>query len=256
LIDDRAIIEPGASLAADVSVGPWSVIGADVEIGEGTWIGPHVVIRGPTRIGRRNRIYQFCSIGDIPQDKKYGAEKTLLEIGDDNVVREFCTFNRGTEQGGGVTRIGDRNWIMATVHIAHDCIVGSDVTFANLVTLGGHVTVADRAILGGGTLVHQFCSIGSLSFSAAGTVILKDLPPYVMVSGNPASAHGLNKEGLRRAGMDQQVVDTLQGAYKTVYRSGLRTEQAIKELAQSRQECEQLGPFISFLQNSSRGIIR
>jgi len=192
LIDPRAIIDPGAKIAADVTVGPYTVIGADVEIEAGTWIGPHVVIRGPTRIGRENRIFQFSSLGDEPQDKKYAGEDTLLEIGDRNLFREHVTVNRGTVQGGGVTRIGGDNWIMVGVHIAHDCVVGNHTIFANNASLAGHVTVEDHVILGGFTLVHQFCALGAHSFTAMGSVIPKDVPPYVLVSGHMARPYGLN----------------------------------------------------------------
>ena len=183
MIHSTAIIESSATIAIDVSIGPYCVVGGDVEIGEGSWIGPHVVINGPTRIGRENRIFQFCSIGDIPQDKKFAAEHSSLEIGDRNTIREYCSINRGTEHGGGVTRVGSDNWIMAYVHVAHDCQVGNDIVLANNATLAGHVSIGSHAILGGFTLVHQFCDIGAYSFSAMGTAIGKDVPPYVLVAG-------------------------------------------------------------------------
>jgi len=192
-IDPRAVVDPSARLAPGVSVGAYTIIGADVEIGAGTTVGSHVVIKGPTAIGEENRLYPFSSIGDDPQDKKYGGEQTRLEIGDRNVIREYCTINRGTEQGGGVTRIGNDNWIMAYVHIAHDCLIANHTIFANNASLAGHVRVDDYAVLGGFTLVHQFCAIGAHSFSGMGSTLSKDLPPYVRASGNPAVPRGLNR---------------------------------------------------------------
>lgn len=194
MIDPRAIIDPKAELAADVHIGAFSIIGPEVVIGAGTWVGPHVVVNGPTRIGRDNKIFQFSSLGEMPQDKKYQGEPTLLEIGDRNVIREFCTLNRGTAQGGGVTRIGHDNWIMAYVHLAHDCLIGNQTIFANNASLAGHVVVEDQVILGGFTQVHQFCTLGAHSFTAFGSGIAKDVPPYVMVAGHPAAPHGLNVE--------------------------------------------------------------
>lgn len=216
MIHPTAIVDKSARIATGVSVGPYSVIGSDVEIGEDTWIGPHVIINGPTRIGRDNRIFQFNSIGEIPQDKKYQGEVSSLEIGDRNTIREYCTLNRGTRHGGGVTRVGDDNWIMAYVHIAHDCQVGSGIIMANNATLAGHVTIGNHAILGGFTLVHQFCELGDHSFSAMGTAIGKDVPPFVLVAGQPASPRGLNSEGLKRHGFDSDTLDLLRKAYKTV----------------------------------------
>lgn len=256
MIHPTAIIADSARLGTDVSIGPWCDIGEEVEIGDGTWIGPHVVIRGPTRIGEQNKIYQFNSIGDIPQDKKFHGERSSLEIGDRNVIREFCTFNRGTEQGGGVTRVGDDNWIMAYVHIAHDCLLGNEIIMANAASLAGHVVVEDRATLGGFTVVHQFCSIGAYSFTALGSVIRKDVPPFVMASGNFARPYGLNGEGLKRRGFDQDSVRALKQAYKTIYKQGLTIEQALDELdvaAESYPEVQQLAEFI---RRSSRGIVR
>jgi UDP-N-acetylglucosamine acyltransferase len=203
LIDPRAVVDPRAQLAEDVSVGPYAVIGADVQIGAGSWVGPHAVINGPTRIGRNNRIFQFASIGEAPQDKKYRGEPTRLEIGDGNTIREFVTINRGTAQDEGVTRIGDDNWIMAYVHIAHDCEIGSHTIFANNASLAGHVRIEDYVILGGFTLVHQFCALGVHSFTAFSTGIAKDVPPYVMVSGFSAEPHGLNTGGLEAEGLQR-----------------------------------------------------
>ena len=254
MIHPSAIIDPGARLDEGVHVGPFSVIDAGVEIGAGTRIGSHVVIRGDTRIGRDNRIAQFNSIGDDPQDKKFDGEASRLEIGDGNVIREFCTFNRGTRGGGGVTRIGSHNWIMAYVHVAHDCMVGDQVTMANGSTLAGHVTVGDHVTLGAFTVVHQFCAIGAHAFSAMGTVVFKDVPPYLMISGNSARPHGLNSEGLRRRGFDPEVVRAIKEAYKNVYRRSLTLDQALAAL--DRQQVDEVSDMAAFIRASSRGIVR
>lgn len=256
MIDARAVIDSSAKLAPGVSVGPFAIIGPGVEIGEGTSIGPHAVITGPTRIGRDNKIYAFASIGCDPQDKKYEAEPTTLDIGDRNVIREYCTISRGTVQDEGVTRIGDDNWIMAYVHIAHDCRIGSNTIFANSASLAGHVWVEDHVILGGFTLVHQFCKIGAHSFSALGTVINKDVPPFIMISGNMAEAHGLNTEGLKRRGFSVETLLELRRAYKTLYRSGLTLEQAVAQLEVAAQGCAEVGQFAAFLKGVTRGIVR
>ncbi|OGT18668.1 MAG: acyl-[acyl-carrier-protein]--UDP-N-acetylglucosamine O-acyltransferase [Gammaproteobacteria bacterium RBG_16_57_12] len=256
MIDPHAIIDPGARLADDVTVGAYSIIGADVEIGPGSWIGPHVVIKGPTRIGRDNKIYQFASIGDDPQDKKYAGEPTRLEIGDRNVIRECCTINRGTVQDKGVTRIGNDNWIMAYVHIAHDCQLGNQIILANNASLAGHVSIDDFAILGGFTLVHQFCAIGAHSFSAMGSAIAKDVPPYLMVSGQMAVPHGLNTEGLKRQGFTPQAMQALRQAYKTLYRSNLTLEQAKEALRGPAAEHAEVRVMLDFLERVTRGIVR
>lgn len=256
MIHPTAIIDEKATIRPNVAVGPWSVIGPDVEIGEGTWIGPHVVINGPTRIGRNNKIYQFNSLGDIPQDKKYRGERSTLEIGDGNVVREYCTFNRGTELGGGVTRIGNDNWIMAYVHIAHDCSIGDGITMANGTTLAGHVVVDDYAIFGAFTVVHQFCAIGAHSFSAMGTVVFKDVPPFVMIAGYSAGTRGLNTEGLKRHGFPAETIRKLRKAYKCVYRNGLTVEQALEELDELARESIEVQSMAEFIRRSSRGIVR
>lgn len=254
MIHPSAIIDSSASLDEGVHVGPYSVIGAQVEIGAGTRIDSHVVINGATRIGRNNRIAQFNSIGDDPQDKKYNGEETVLEIGDNNVIREFCTFNRGTVGGGGVTRIGDDNWIMAYVHIAHDCVVGNQVTMANGSTLAGHVSVGDGVTLGAFTVVHQFCSIGAYSFSAMSTVVFKDVPPYLMIAGNSAKPHGLNNEGLKRRGFAPEVRRELKDAYRNLYRRSLSLEQALEAL--DAQDCAQVAVMSEFVRASTRGIVR
>jgi UDP-N-acetylglucosamine acyltransferase len=256
LIDSRAVIDPAARIAPGVIVGPYSVIGPDVEIEAGCRIGPHVVIRGPTRIGRDNEIYQFSSIGDAPQDKKYAHEPTRLEIGDRNVIRESCTINRGTVQDLGVTSIGNDNWIMAYVHIAHDCSVGNHTIFANNASLAGHVRIEDHVILGGFTLVHQYCAIGAHAFTGMGSAIAKDVPPYIMVSGAPAHPHGLNSEGLKRRGFSTTAMTTLKKAYKLLYRSGLSFDEALAAIRGLEAECSEVAPLRAFLENQTRGIIR
>jgi UDP-N-acetylglucosamine acyltransferase len=256
LIDPRAVIDPGAVLAGDASVGPFSVIGPDVVIGPGTRIGPHVVINGPTTIGRDNHIYQFASIGDAPQDKKYAGEPTRLEIGDRNTIREYVTINRGTVQDEGVTRVGDDNWIMAYVHIAHDCRIGNQTIFANGATLAGHVEVDDHAILGGFTLVHQFCTLGRYSLCAFGSGISKDVPPYVTVGGSPAKAHGLNMEGLRRQGFSEASRKTLRMAYKTLYRENRSLQEALAILREQAEAHAEVTALVEFLERQTRGIVR
>ncbi len=255
-IDPRAVIHPDAKLAEDVSVGPFSVIGADVEIGEGSWVGPHVVINGPTSMGRENRIFQFASIGEAPQDKKFHGENSKLVIGDGNTIREFVTIHRGTEDGGGVTSIGDDNWLMAYIHIAHDCIIGNHTIFSNGASLAGHVLVDDYAILGGFTLVHQFCHIGTQVFCGMGSVIGKDVTPYTLVNGNPAHPHGLNLEGLKRHAYSSELIRELRDAYKTVYRMGLTAEEARSRLTAVAEKYEEVRLFVEFIENSGRGILR
>lgn len=255
-IHPTAIVHPGARLAEGVQVGPYSIIGEHVEIGEGTTVGPHVVIEGHTRIGRNNRIYQFCSIGSDPQDKKYANEPTRLEIGDGNTIREFCSFSTGTVQDGGLTRVGNDNWIMAYVHVAHDCSVGNNTIFANNATLAGHVSVGDWAILGGFTGVHQFVRVGAHSFCGVGTVLLQDLPPFVTVSGNPSAPHGINSEGLKRRGFTSAGIMAIKRAYKTLYRNGLTLEEARKQIAEAALEQPELQQFSDFIAESGRGIVR
>jgi UDP-N-acetylglucosamine acyltransferase len=256
LIHPTAIVDPGAKIAANVEIGPYSIIGPDVDIGEHTVIGPHVVIKGHTKIGRENRIFQFSSLGEVPQDKKYAGEPTRLEIGDRNTIREFCTFNLGTAQDAGVTRIGDDNWIMAYVHIAHDCQVGNKTTFANNAQLAGHVTVEDWAILGGYTGVHQFCRVGAHVMTAVGTVVLQDVPPYLMAAGNTATPYGINVEGLKRRGFTAESLSALKRAYRTLYKSGLLLEEAKIKLAEEAKTQPDVQRFVDFLAVSKRGIIR
>ena len=257
MIDPTAIIHPEAKIDADVKVGAYSVIGENVSIASGTIIEPHVVINGPTKIGKNNTIASFCSLGGDPQDKKFqGEAESILEIGNDNTIREYVSINRGTGDGGGKTILGDNNWIMAYVHIAHDCLVGSNTIFANNATLAGHVTIDDHAILGGFTGVHQFCRIGSYSFSAISSVIVKDVPPYVLVSGNTAKPSGLNREGLKRHGFNNESINTLRKAYKAVYREGLILKDALDVLAQLSKESEKVELMRSFIAASERGIVR
>ncbi len=256
MIDSRAIIDPSAKISAGVTVEPFAVIGADVEIGENSWIGSHAVIKGPARIGKNNKIYSFATVGEVPQDKKYAGEDTCLEIGDGNVIREYCTINRGTIQCGGITRIGNDNWIMAYVHIAHDCTVGNNTVLANNATLAGHVTIDDYVILGGATLIHQFCSVGAYAFTAMGSVVPKDIPPYFMVSGHMAKSHGLNTEGLRRNGFSAETIKLLRSAYKTLFRSGLTKKEAIKKLQPDIETSQELKYLIDFIEHSRRGVIR
>lgn len=251
-----AIIHPNAKLADDVQVGAYSIIGEHVEIDAGTTIGPHVVINGHTRIGKNNRIFQFSSLGEIPQDKKYANEPTRLEIGDNNTIREFCTFNLGTVQDGGVTRVGNNNWIMAYVHLAHDCHVGNNTIFANNAQLAGHVLVDDYAILGGFTVVHQFCQIGSHVITGMGTILFQDIPPYVTVSGSPAAPHGINSEGLKRRGYSSAAVMAIKRAYKTLYRSGLSLDEAKAAIGTQIAEHPELQLMADFLNRSQRGIVR
>jgi UDP-N-acetylglucosamine acyltransferase len=255
-IHPTAIIDPSAKLGSGVSVGPYSVIGADVEIGDNTWVGPHVVINGPTSIGADNKIHQFSSIGEAPQDLKYDGEPTRLEIGDRNTIRECVTINRGTPGGGGVTRVGSDNLLMAYIHIAHDCQIGSHVIFSNNASLAGHAHVGDYVILSGFTLVHQFCAIGDYAFTGMGSAIAKDVPPYLMISGNPAAPHGLNKVGLKRRGFSDEQVRNLTRVYKLLYRQGLSLDEAKKQIAEMAKSNEEVVRFSEFLKNSKRSIIR
>jgi UDP-N-acetylglucosamine acyltransferase len=254
VIHAQAIVDPKVKLGEDVHIGAYSVIGADVEIGGQTWIGPHVVINGPTTIGRENKIYQFNSIGEAPQHLGYADEPTRLEIGDRNIIREYCTLNRGTQEGHGVTRIGSDNFFMAYVHIAHDCHVGDHTIFANCASLAGHVNVDDYAFLGGFTGVHQFCRVGAHCMTGIATISFKDIPPYVLVSGNTAVPHGINVRGLKRRGFSANTIDALRDAYKIVYRSGLQLRDALARLQDS--EYAEVRQLVSFIQLSERGIVR
>jgi UDP-N-acetylglucosamine acyltransferase len=256
MIDARAVVDLNAELADNVKVGPFSYIGPDVQIDAGTEIGPHVVIKGPTTIGKDNVIYQFTSIGEDPQDKKYADEITRLEIGDRNVIREFCTMHRGTLQDRGVTSIGNDNLFMAYTHVAHDCEIGDHVIMANGASIAGHVHVGDHAILGGFTLVHQFTQIGEYSFSAMGSAITQDIPPYVMVGGRPTRPHGINSVGMERNGKSPEVIRQIRKAYKILYKNNLRLEDAIEEMEDMAGESNELSNMVSFLRNVTRGILR
>ena len=256
MIHQTAIIHPGAKLAENVSVGPYSVIGDNVEIGEGTVIESHVVIKGITTIGKNNHFYQFGSIGEDCQDKKYAGEPTRLEIGDNNVFRESVTVHRGTAQDSSLTKIGSNNLFMAYVHVAHDCVVGDDNILANCATLAGHVQMGDHIILGGMTAVHQFCHIGSHSFSGGGSVVLRDIPPYVMVGGVQNTPHGINSEGLRRRGFSKETITDIRRAYKVLYRSGNRAQEAVVTLNEMAEKTPEIKMLADFVANSTRGIVR
>lgn len=256
VIDPRAVIDPSARIAKGAAIGPYAIIGEDVEIGAGSTVGPHAVIRGPTRIGRNNRIFQFVSLGDEPQDKKFHGEHSRLEIGDGNTIREFVTINRGTGDGGGVTRIGDDNWIMAYCHIAHDCLIGNHTVFANNASLAGHVEVGDHAILGGFSLVHQFGRLGLRCFLAFGAHVDRDVPPFVMAAGQRATPRGINSEGLRRSGFDARTTSALRQAFKTLYRAGLRLDEALETLDAAGRDVPEVAEMSRFIRGSRRGIIR
>jgi UDP-N-acetylglucosamine acyltransferase len=256
VIDPKAVVSPQAQLASDVAVGPFSIIGANVQIGSGTVIGPHAVVNGPTVIGADNHIFQFASIGDAPQDKKYSGEPTRLEIGDRNVFRESCTINRGTTQDKGVTRVGSDNLFMAYSHVAHDCQVGNKTVFANCASLAGHVEIGDWVTLGGLTAVHQHVKVGAHAFLAGGTIAQRDVPPYVMVAGNPAIPHAVNSEGLKRRGFTEQEIRQIRKAYRILYRSDLKLADAMKRLNAlgETQPCVRM--FADFIAASTRSIVR
>jgi UDP-N-acetylglucosamine acyltransferase len=256
VIHSTAIVSSAAELAEDVEVGPYSIIGDDVQIGAGTEIGSHVVIKGTTEIGENNRIFQFASIGEDPQDKKYDGEKTRLVIGDGNTIREYCTLNRGTAQDTGVTSIGDNNWLMAYVHVAHDCDIGNETIFANNSSLAGHVIVGDYVIFGGFSGAHQFCRIGAHSFIGNNAAVTRDVPPYIMVSGQPAVPRGVNSEGLKRRGFDSDQARNVKEAFRLLYRSGLRLEEARGRITELAAEREELRIFAEFLERSERSIVR
>ncbi|MCB5184363.1 acyl-ACP--UDP-N-acetylglucosamine O-acyltransferase [Methylobacillus gramineus] len=255
-IHPSAIVDAKAELDSSVEVGPFTIIGPGVRIDAGTRVASHVVIKGPTTIGKNNQIFQYSSLGEVPQDKKFKDEPTLLEIGDGNTIREFCTFNRGTVQDKGTTKIGNHNWIMAYVHIAHDCQVGNHTIFANNSSLAGHVDVHDHAILGGFTLIHQFCQIGSHVITAVGSVVFKDIPPYVTAAGYDAKPHGINSEGLKRRGFTADNILQIKRAYKTLYRNGLTLEEAKAKLAEQQKNAPELDILVEFLNHSTRGIVR
>jgi UDP-N-acetylglucosamine acyltransferase len=256
VIHPQAIVDPGAKIGKNVQIGPFSVIGPGVEIGDETWIGPHVVINGPTRIGKDNKVYQFSSLGEAPQHLGYKGEPTRLEIGDRNVIREYCTLNRATATSGGVTHLGDDNFIMAYCHVAHDCHVGNRTIFANGTSLAGHVVVEDNVIFGGFSLIHQFCRVGAHCMTGIGTVTFKDIPPYLLVAGNTAVPHGLNVRGLKRRKFSSDSIEILRKAYKILYKSGLRLNEAIVQIEPMTKDCVEAGHFLDFIKHSERGIIR
>jgi UDP-N-acetylglucosamine acyltransferase len=255
-IHERAIVDPAAKIADDVEIGPWSIIGPNVSIGEGSWVGPHVIITGHTTIGKNNRIFQFNSIGEAPQDKKYAGEATELIIGDNNLIREFCTLNRGTTQDGGVTRIGSDNWIMAYVHIAHDCSLGNNIIMGNNASLAGHVTIGDWAILSGFAQIHQFCDIGAHSFISFSSLVNRSVPPYVTVSPEKSRPRGINSEGLRRRGYTPEQIQNVRRAYRVLYRSGNTLEKAREEIAEMAGDAEELQMVVDFIDHADRSIIR
>jgi UDP-N-acetylglucosamine acyltransferase len=256
LIDARALVSPEARVHETAYVGPYAIIGADVEIGANTRIEGHAFVKGPTTIGELNHIFQFASIGDDPQDKKYRAEPTRLVIGNGNTIREYCTINRGTVQDQGVTRVGDDNWLMAYTHIAHDCVVGDHTIFANNASIAGHVHVDDYAILGGFTAVHQFCRLGANSFCALFSSVTKDVPAWVTVSGQPAEPRSINAEGLKRRGFTDAEVRSAKDAYKILYRQGLTLEEAIDALSGRLATEPVLKPFVESLRAGTRGLVR
>lgn len=256
MIDPRAIISPKAELAADVVVGPFSIIGPDVVLGPGTIVGPHAVINGPTRMGSGNRIFQFASIGDAPQDKKYQGEPTRLVIGDRNVFRESCTINRGTTHDEGVTTIGSDNLFMAYSHVAHDCVLGSNLIFANCATLGGHVEIGDWVIIGGMAAIHQFCKIGAHAFIAGGAIVTQDVPTYVMAAGNPAAPHSVNSEGLKRRGFSPEQIRNIKDAFRVLYRSNLKLAEAVARLAKLGAAQPEVAALVEFIGRSERRLVR
>ena len=255
-IPPTALVDAGARIADDVVIGPYAIVGPDVAIGAGTSIGPHAVITGRTTLGVRNRIFQFASVGEIPQDRKYGGEPTMTTLGDDNVVREFVTIHAGTAQDRGATTIGNGNWFLAYTHVAHDCVVGDFTTFSNNAQIAGHVTIGDWAVLGAYAGVHQFCRIGAHAMLAAGAIVLQDVPPYVTAAGNPAKPAGTNNEGLRRRGFSTADIAAVRRAYKTLYRMGLSLDDARDALAKAALDAPLLAPLVAFLADSGRGIVR
>lgn len=256
MIDPRALIAPDADIGAGVEVGAYTVIGAGVQIGAGSRIGPHAVINGPTTLGRDNHVFQFASVGDAPQDRKYRGEPTRLEVGDRNVFREFCSVNRGTAGGRGVTRIGDDNVFMAYAHVAHDCTIGSHCVLSNCAALAGHVEIGDWVILSGYAGVHQYCRIGVHAFLANNAAVTRDVPPYVLVAGSPAEPKGVNSEGLKRRGFDAGQIANIRNAYRLLYRSGLKLAAAGEQLRALAPAQPELLPFVQFLAVSERSIVR
>ena len=256
MIHSSSIIDPSAKISDDVEIGPFCLVGADVEIGSGTKIESHVILKGPMKIGERNHIFQFSTLGDGSPDKKYKNEPTTLVIGNENIIREGVTIHRGTVQDRGETLIGDRNLIMAYSHIAHDCVLGNDIVLTNQAALAGSVHVGDGAILGGYAIVHQFCSLGSYSFCAMGSAVNKDIPAYVKVRGNPAKPFGINVTGIKRLGYSKESIEALRSAYRSIYRKKLTVDEAIEELKELRKEHEEVNLFLDSIEKSTRGISR
>ncbi len=256
MIHSTAVISPNAKIGNNVSVGPFSIIGDDVVLGDDCRVESHVVIKGPSRIGRGNHFYQFTSIGEDCQDKKYAGERTELIVGDNNIFREGVTVHRGTVQDEGITRIGSNNLLMVNAHVAHDCVIGDNTILANNVAVAGHVEIGDYAILGGTTAVHQFCKIGAHAFTGGGAIILRDVPPYVMVSGTKHIPQGINSEGLKRRGFGKETIMAIKRAYKVIYRDNNTLEEAIKKLTEMSDECPEIGMLITFLAGAERGIVR
>lgn len=256
MIDPRAVVDPSAEIDSSVTVGAYAVIGANVVIGADTYVAPHAMVQGPSVIGARNKIFQFASLGDAPQDKKYAGEPTRLEVGDDNVFRESCTVNRGTTKDRGVTQVGNDNLFMAYSHVAHDCVVGDHCVFANTATLGGHVDVGDWVIFAGFSGVHQFCKIGAHAFIGNNTAVTRDVPPYLMVTGRPAEPHSINSEGLKRRGFTPEQIRNLKNAFRMLYRSDLKLEEATQRLAALVPEQPELRIFVDFLGTTTRSIVR
>ena len=255
-VHSTAIVAEDVQLGSGVEIGPYTVIGADVVIGDATVIGAHVVIAARTTLGCRNRVFQFASLGEIPQDRKYDGTPTRTVIGDDNVIREYVTVHAGTAQDRGVTTIGNGNWLLAYTHIAHDCVVGNGTTFSNNAQLAGHVVIDDQAVLGGFVGVHQFCRVGAHAFIAAGSIVLQDVPPYVTAAGYPAKPHGTNSEGLRRRGFTPDDLVAIKRAYKTLYRSSLSLDEARVQIAEDAKTAAVLVPLAAFLETAGRGIVR
>ena len=255
-IDSRAVVSSSAELADDVEVGPFAYIGDNVVIGPRCWIGPHAVINGPTTLGADNRVFQFASLGDAPQDKKYNGEPTRLEIGDRNIFREYCTVNRGTVTGNGVTRLGDDNMLLAYTHVGHDCTLGNKIVLSNLVMLGGHVELGDWVIMSGYAGAHQFTKIGAHAFIGNNTAVTRDVPPYVLASGHPAEPITINSEGLKRRGFSAEQIRTIKNAYRVLYRSDLKLEEAVEKLTEMAAEHEELRIFVDFIANSTRSLVR
>ncbi len=255
-IHETALVDPAAEVADDAEIGPFSVIGPKVRIGAGSWIGAHVVVTGRTTIGENTRIFHSASMGEEPQDKKYGGEDTELVIGDNTTIREMCTFSRGTVEGGGKTIVGNNNWIMACVHIAHDCVLGDNIIMANNTSLAGHVTVGDWAILSGYSLIHQFCTVGEHSFTSFASYVNRSIPPYVTVSGEKAKARGVNTEGLRRRGYSAEQIQQVRRAYKLLYRSGIPLDEAVQKLREMAGEHDEIKPLVDFMDITEKSFIR